>query len=144
VSYPDEKLPKAERDQLSEPYGELHNGIVHEVYPGHWIQALWADQAPTTAQKLKRPPRALGDESSRRAVAKEMGVSRNTVAGWISFRPAGGSLSERRHQYWISGFVNCGQFDVATVQSSGACRLEVRVPGSPVTLRLSAAFAVPP
>ena len=52
VGVPDASWPPAKQQDYTLPDGELHNAVAHEVYPGHYIQALWADQAPTQVQRL--------------------------------------------------------------------------------------------
>lgn len=52
VTRPDPSWTKKEQDDYLMSFGTLLATTVHEVYPGHFLQHLWADRAPTRAQKM--------------------------------------------------------------------------------------------
>ncbi len=43
---------RIEEHLRSYSYGDLINTSVHEAYPGHYVQFLWVNHAPTTVRKL--------------------------------------------------------------------------------------------
>ncbi len=43
---------RIEEHLRSYSYGDLINTSVHEAYPGHYVQFLWVNSAPTTVRKL--------------------------------------------------------------------------------------------
>jgi hypothetical protein len=52
ISPPDPSWPKEMQEQYIPYEGDLLATSVHEVYPGHFVQALHANRAPTLAQKM--------------------------------------------------------------------------------------------
>jgi uncharacterized protein (DUF885 family) len=52
ITLPDPKWSKKERDDYIPPHGILRATTVHEVYPGHFLQAQWIRKAPTRVQKV--------------------------------------------------------------------------------------------
>jgi hypothetical protein len=52
ITLPDPSLPVAEQREYVMPFGVLRTNTVHEVYPGHYVQSLWADLAPTRVQQM--------------------------------------------------------------------------------------------
>ena len=51
VTLPDPKWSKKEQDEYVMSFGRLVATGVHEVYPGHFVQGVWSQRAPTRAQK---------------------------------------------------------------------------------------------
>ena len=51
VTIPDASWPSKERQAYLGTEGRLRETAVHEVYPGHFVQAQWARRAPTRVQK---------------------------------------------------------------------------------------------
>jgi hypothetical protein len=51
ITLPDPSWPPAERDGYIASFGVLRATLVHEVYPGHFVQGRWIDRAPTRIQK---------------------------------------------------------------------------------------------
>lgn len=54
MTMPDPAWPKKEQEDYIMTAGTLLATTVHEVYPGHFVQALWAHRAPTNVQKMFR------------------------------------------------------------------------------------------
>ncbi|AUX27065.1 hypothetical protein SOCEGT47_076440 [Sorangium cellulosum] len=52
ITKPDPSWPRKEQEEYVMTRGTLVSTTVHEVYPGHFVQGLWEDRAPTVAQKL--------------------------------------------------------------------------------------------
>jgi uncharacterized protein (DUF885 family) len=52
VTRPDPSWTKKEQDDYLMPFGMLASTTVHEAYPGHFLQHLWAKRAPTRAQQM--------------------------------------------------------------------------------------------
>jgi uncharacterized protein (DUF885 family) len=52
ITLPDPSWPKKEQEEYIMPFGTLLSTTVHEVYPGHFLQGLWAHRAPTNVQKM--------------------------------------------------------------------------------------------
>ena len=52
ITLPDPSLPAETRREAVLPVGVWLVNAVHEVYPGHYVQALFADGAPTVVQRL--------------------------------------------------------------------------------------------
>lgn len=52
ITMPDKSWKKKEQEEYIMPLGILMSTTVHEVYPGHFLQGLWANAAPTRAQKI--------------------------------------------------------------------------------------------
>ena len=52
IALPDPAWPKAEQDGYVMTLGSLLATSVHEVYPGHFLQGLWARRAPSRIQKI--------------------------------------------------------------------------------------------
>jgi uncharacterized protein (DUF885 family) len=51
LTLPDPSWPAAEREGYIAPFGVLRATLVHEVYPGHFVQGRFIDRAPTRIQK---------------------------------------------------------------------------------------------
>jgi uncharacterized protein (DUF885 family) len=51
ITPPDASWKKADQDAYLMPFGILMATSVHEVYPGHFLQAQWIKKAPTRTQK---------------------------------------------------------------------------------------------
>ncbi|AGP41636.1 hypothetical protein SCE1572_48390 [Sorangium cellulosum So0157-2] len=52
ITKPDPSWPKKEQEEYVMPRGTLLSTTVHEVYPGHFVQGLWVNRAPTEAQRM--------------------------------------------------------------------------------------------
>jgi uncharacterized protein (DUF885 family) len=52
ITPPDPSWPPQEQEQYILSRGELAATSVHEVFPGHYLQALWQRNAPTFVQKV--------------------------------------------------------------------------------------------
>jgi uncharacterized protein (DUF885 family) len=52
VTLPDPKWPAKEQAEYVMSRGEIVATSVHEVFPGHYLQALWQRSAPTFVQKV--------------------------------------------------------------------------------------------
>ncbi|WP_437952553.1 DUF885 domain-containing protein [Sorangium sp. So ce296] len=52
ITKPDPSWPKKEQEEYVMPRGTLLSTTVHEVYPGHFVQGLWLNRAPTEAQRM--------------------------------------------------------------------------------------------
>jgi uncharacterized protein (DUF885 family) len=52
LTLPDPAWPPAERAGYISTFGALRATMVHEVYPGHFVQIRWLDRAPTLIQKV--------------------------------------------------------------------------------------------
>lgn len=52
ITRPDPTWPKKEQEEYLMSLGILMATTVHEVYPGHFLQAQWIRKAPTRAQKM--------------------------------------------------------------------------------------------
>ncbi len=52
ITPPDPTWPKREQNEYLMPRGTLLSTTVHEVVPGHFLQALFVRRAPTRAQRL--------------------------------------------------------------------------------------------
>ncbi|AUX37744.1 MULTISPECIES: DUF885 domain-containing protein [Sorangium] len=52
ITKPDPSWPKREQEEYVMPRGTLLSTTVHEVYPGHFVQGLWVNRAPTEAQRM--------------------------------------------------------------------------------------------
>jgi uncharacterized protein (DUF885 family) len=52
ITLPDPSWPQKEQDEYVLSQGELVSTSVHEVFPGHYLQALWQRNAPTFVQKI--------------------------------------------------------------------------------------------
>lgn len=51
ITPPDPKWPQKEQEEYVMPFGTLLSTSVHEVYPGHYLQAMWIRRAPTKVEK---------------------------------------------------------------------------------------------
>jgi hypothetical protein len=52
ITLPSPSWPKREQDEYVMPRGTLVSTTVHEVWPGHFLQGLWARRAPTRVQAV--------------------------------------------------------------------------------------------
>ncbi len=52
ITMPDPSWPKKEQEEYLMPFGTLLATSVHEVWPGHFLQHLWAHRAPTNVQRM--------------------------------------------------------------------------------------------
>jgi uncharacterized protein (DUF885 family) len=52
ITRPDPTWPKKEQEEYITPLGILLSTTIHEVYPGHFLQAQWVKRAPTRVQKI--------------------------------------------------------------------------------------------
>ncbi|WP_437733362.1 DUF885 domain-containing protein [Sorangium sp. So ce1335] len=52
ITKPDPSWPRKEQEEYVMPRGTLLSTTVHEVYPGHFVQGLWENRAPTAVQKM--------------------------------------------------------------------------------------------
>jgi uncharacterized protein (DUF885 family) len=52
ITLPDKSWKKKEQEEYIMTHGILLATTVHEVYPGHFLQGLWMNAAPTRAQKM--------------------------------------------------------------------------------------------
>ena len=52
ITLPNPKWPKKEQEEYIFPWGTLMATTVHEAYPGHFLQGLWARKAPSRVQKM--------------------------------------------------------------------------------------------
>ncbi|WP_437528364.1 DUF885 domain-containing protein [Sorangium sp. So ce726] len=52
ITKPDPSWSRKEQEEYVMLRGTLLSTTVHEVYPGHFVQGLWGNQAPTDAQKM--------------------------------------------------------------------------------------------
>jgi len=52
ITLPNPKWSAKEQEEYVMTYGNLLSTSVHEVYPGHFLQGLWARNAPTRAQRM--------------------------------------------------------------------------------------------
>jgi hypothetical protein len=52
VTLPDPTWPEDRREGYLQPFGTLQSTVVHETYPGHFVQMRWRDRAPTKLQKM--------------------------------------------------------------------------------------------
>jgi uncharacterized protein (DUF885 family) len=51
LTTPDRTMPAKERQAYLGTLGDLLGTTIHEVYPGHFVQGLWMERAPTRVQK---------------------------------------------------------------------------------------------
>jgi uncharacterized protein (DUF885 family) len=54
VTVPEKDMPKKEQEEVLQAFnfGTIVSTSVHEAYPGHYVQFLWAKQAPSKVRKL--------------------------------------------------------------------------------------------
>jgi uncharacterized protein (DUF885 family) len=52
ITLPDPKWPAKEQEEYVMSRGEIVSTTVHEVFPGHYLQGLWQQKAPTFMQKV--------------------------------------------------------------------------------------------
>ncbi|NUP13727.1 MAG: DUF885 domain-containing protein [Polyangiaceae bacterium] len=52
ITLPDPSWDKKKQEEYVMPFGTLLATSVHEVFPGHYLQGLWARRAPTRAQRM--------------------------------------------------------------------------------------------
>ena len=52
ITLPDPKWSQKEQDEYVMSRGEIVSTTVHEVFPGHYLQGLWQQRAPTFMQKI--------------------------------------------------------------------------------------------
>ncbi|MGK3988281.1 DUF885 domain-containing protein [Sorangium sp. So ce136] len=52
ITKPDPSWPRKEQEEYVMQRGTLRSTTVHEVYPGHFVQGLWENRAPTDVQKM--------------------------------------------------------------------------------------------
>lgn len=52
ITLPDPKWPQKEQEEYVMSRGEIVSTTVHEVFPGHYLQGLWQQRAPTFMQKV--------------------------------------------------------------------------------------------
>lgn len=52
ITLPSPSWPKREQEEYVMPRGTLVSTTVHEVWPGHFLQGLWAKRAPTRTQAV--------------------------------------------------------------------------------------------
>ncbi|WP_438033810.1 DUF885 domain-containing protein [Sorangium sp. So ce204] len=52
ITKPDPSWPRKEQEEYVMLRGTLLSTTVHEVYPGHFVQGLWGNRAPTETQKM--------------------------------------------------------------------------------------------
>jgi len=52
ITLPDPKWPAKEQEDYVMSRGEIVSTSVHEVFPGHYLQGLWQQRAPTFMQKI--------------------------------------------------------------------------------------------
>jgi hypothetical protein len=52
ITMPDKSWKKKEQEEYLMTLGILMSTTVHEVYPGHFLQGLWANAAPSRTQKI--------------------------------------------------------------------------------------------
>jgi hypothetical protein len=50
LTLPDKSWPKKQREGYLGTLGDLLGTTIHEVYPGHFVQARWQERAPTRVQ----------------------------------------------------------------------------------------------
>ena len=51
ITPPDPKWSQTEQEEYVMPFGTLLSTSVHEVYPGHYLQAMWIRKAPTKVER---------------------------------------------------------------------------------------------
>ncbi len=51
ITPPDPKWSQKEQDDYIMPFGTLLSTSIHEVYPGHYLQAMWIRKAPTKIER---------------------------------------------------------------------------------------------
>ncbi|MDC0742829.1 DUF885 domain-containing protein [Polyangium mundeleinium] len=52
ITMPDPSWPRAEQEAYLPQRGQLISITTHEVWPGHFLQGLWQNRAPTRVQKM--------------------------------------------------------------------------------------------